>query len=57
MRLLGQVSREYEGKDGKKEYYKHWIIVPNKLIEKLGWKVGEELDMEVKHGKLVVEKD
>ena len=57
MRLLGQVSREYEGKDGKKEYYQHWIIVPNKVIEKLGWKVGEELDMEVKHGKLVVEKD
>lgn len=38
-------------------YDKFWIIVPNKLIEKLKWKEGEELEAEVKNGKLVVEND
>ena len=53
MRLLGHTSRKYKDK----EYQKHWIVIPNRIIEKLGWKVGEELEAEVKHGKLVVEKD
>ncbi len=53
MRLLSQKSREYEGK----EYKKFWIIVPNKLIDRLGWKAGEELEAEVKEDKLVVKKD
>ncbi len=43
MRLLGQVSRKY----GDTEYKKHWIIIPNKVIEKLGWKIGDELEVEV----------
>ena len=53
MRLLGHVSRKY----GETEYKKHWIIIPNKVIEKLGWKVGDELELDVKHGKLIIEKD
>lgn len=53
MRLLSQKSREYEGK----EYKKFWIIVPNKLVDKLSWKSGEELEAEVKGGKLVIKKD
>ena len=36
MRLLGQISRKYKGK----EYLKHWIVIPNKIIKKLGWKIG-----------------
>ncbi len=50
MRLLGQVSRKY----GDTEYKKHWIIVPNKVIEKLGWKIGDELEIEIRNGKIVV---
>lgn len=53
MRLLSQISREY--KDSK--YEKFWIVIPSKLIDKLGWKKGQELEAEVKDKKLVIEKD
>jgi len=53
MRLLSQISREYKGK----EYKKFWIVIPQKLIEKLGWKTGQDLDGEIKKGKLLIEKD
>lgn len=53
MKLQSQVSRVYEGK----EYTKYWVVVPSKLIDKLGWKSGEELEAEVKKKKLIIEKD
>lgn len=53
MRLLSQKSREYQGK----EYKKFWVVIPNKLVKKLGWKQGEELEAEVKGDKLIIEKD
>ena len=53
MKLLKQKSRDYEGK----AYYKYWVIIPNKLVAALGWKKGEELDVEIKDKKLVIEKD
>ena len=53
MKLIKQKGREYEGK----EYFKYLIVVPNKLIEKLGWKGGEDLEAEVKGDKLIIEKD
>ena len=53
MRLLSQISREYKGK----EYKKFWIVIPNKIIEKLGWKSGTELNADLKNGKLVINKE
>lgn len=53
MRLLSTKSREYKGK----EYRKYFIILPNKLIEKLGWKTGQDLEAEEKDNKLIIEKD
>ena len=53
MRLLSQKSREYQGK----EYKKFWIVIPNKIIEKLGWNAGDDLEAEVKKDKLIIEKD
>lgn len=53
MKLLGQVSRKYKDQ----EYKKFWVVIPNKLIEKLGWKEGEELEADVKGDKLVIEKE
>ena len=32
-------------------------VDPNKLIEKLGWKGGEDLEAEVKDKKLIIEED
>ena len=53
MRLLSQISREYKGI----EYKKFWVVISNKLVEKLGWKTGDELEAEAKGDKLVIEKD
>lgn len=53
MRLLKQNSREYNGK----QYHKHWVVIPNEIVLKLGWNEGDELKAEVKGDKLVIEKD
>ncbi len=52
MKLQKQVSRVYEGKG----YEKFWVVIPSKLIELLSWKAGQDLEGEVKEGKLIVEK-
>ena len=53
MRLQKQLSK----KIGEKEYPKWVLVIPPKYIKKLGWKGGEELEAEIKKGKLVIEKD
>ena len=53
MRLLSQISREYNGK----QYKKFWIIISKKIIEKLGWKIGDDLKPEIKGDKLIIKKD
>ena len=58
MRLQSQISREYKDKEGNdKQYEKFWIVIPSKVIKKLGWKARTELEAEIKDGKLVIEKD
>lgn len=52
MRLLSQISREYKDK----KYRKFWVVIPSRLIGKLGWKTGEDLEADVKGDKLVIEK-
>ena len=52
MRLIPQKSRAYKGK----AYYKFLIVIPSKVIKKLGWKGGEELEAETKKNKLIIEK-
>ena len=53
MRLIPQKSRDYKGK----AYYKFLIVIPSKILKKLGWEGGEELEAEVKGGKLIIDKD
>ncbi len=53
MRLQKQLSRKW----GDKEYVKYVIVIKEKLIEKLGWKEGQELEGKVKGDKLIIEKD
>lgn len=52
MKLVSQISREYKGK----KYRKFWINIPNKILKELGWKANQELNAEVKDGKLIVSK-
>jgi bifunctional DNA-binding transcriptional regulator/antitoxin component of YhaV-PrlF toxin-antitoxin module len=51
--LQSQISRVHKGK----EYVKFWIVVPHKFVHSLGWKTGEELEAEIKGGKLLVRKE
>ena len=53
MRLQTQVSR----KVGDTEYEKSWIVIPQKLLEELKWKSGQELKGEIKGEKLIIGKD
>ena len=46
-------SREYKGKS----YHKHWVVIPNSLIDKVGWKEGQDLEAEIKNGKIVISKN
>jgi bifunctional DNA-binding transcriptional regulator/antitoxin component of YhaV-PrlF toxin-antitoxin module len=52
MKLQSQVSR----KVGYTEYEKSWVVIPQKLLKLLDWKSGQELDGEVKDGKLIIKK-
>jgi len=53
MKITGHVSREYKGK----KYEKCWIVIPNKILEKLGWKRGDDIEYEIKNDKLILEKE
>lgn len=53
MKLIKQSGRIL----GNKEYFKYITVIPNKTIEELEWKGGEELKVEVKNKKLIIEKE
>lgn len=53
MRLQSQISREY--KDQK--YEKFWVVIPSKVIQKLGWKSGQELEADAEGDTLRIKKD
>lgn len=53
MKLQSQISR----KIGDIEYKKFWIILPQKMLEELGWKTGQELKAEIKEDKLILNKN
>jgi bifunctional DNA-binding transcriptional regulator/antitoxin component of YhaV-PrlF toxin-antitoxin module len=52
MKLQKQLSKIV----GKKKYYKYVIVLPQKILTKLGFRAGDELKADVKGGKLVVGK-
>ena len=52
MKLQSQISRKY----GETEYKKSWIVISEKLLKKLGWKKGQELEAEIKVDKLIIKK-
>lgn len=53
MKLQSQISREYKGT----KYEKFWVVLPTKIVQKLGWKAKQELEADVEKGKLVIEAD
>ena len=53
MKLIKQHGRKYNDTN----YYKFIVVIPNKIIEKLGWKGGEELNADLKNKKLIIQKE
>lgn len=53
MRLQKQLSRKYN----KKEYAKYVIVLKEKIVEKLGWKAGQELEAKIENDVLIIKKD
>lgn len=51
MKLLKHRGREY----GDKIYYKYTVVIPNKIIKLLKLKGGEELSVNVKGKKMIIE--
>ena len=52
MRLQEQLSR----KVGDTSYSKFVLVVKPEIVKRLGWKAGQELEAEIKEGKLIIEK-
>lgn len=53
MRLQSQISREYKGT----KYEKFWVIISSKIVKKLGWKSGQELETKTDGNKLIIERE
>ena len=53
MKLQKQLSR----KVGGKKYAKYVTVIPPATIEELGWGDGEELEIEIKDKKLIIQKN
>jgi len=52
MKILREKSREYNGKI----YFKYKINIPEKIINEAEFKLGEELDFEIKKGEIKLKK-
>jgi len=50
MKLQKQVSK----KSSKREFYKYVLVVPNKIVTKLGWQGGEELVFNITSRRLLL---
>lgn len=49
-KLQKQLAYKYK----KKHHYKYVIVIPDEAVTELGWRGGQDLDLTVKDGQLVV---
>ena len=52
MKAKLQKQLAYKYKD--KQQYKHVIVIPEEAVNELGWKGGQDLDLGVKEGQLII---
>lgn len=52
VRLQKQLSR----KIGDKEYPKYVIVIPPKAVKEAGFKEGQELNIETKNNRIIIQK-
>ncbi len=53
MKILKVKSRNYRGKS----YFKYRVNVPESVLKEAGFKVGDEIDVEVKKGEIRLKKE
>jgi hypothetical protein len=50
-KLQKQLAYKYKDKD----HFKHVIVVPEEAVNKLNWQGGQELELNIRNGRLIVE--
>jgi bifunctional DNA-binding transcriptional regulator/antitoxin component of YhaV-PrlF toxin-antitoxin module len=50
-KLQKQLAYKYK----EKRQYKHAIVIPEEAVNELGWKGGQELELNIKDGRLIAE--
>lgn len=50
-----KLQRHFAYKYKDKKHFKHVIVIPEEAIEKLAWKAGQQLELEAKDGKLIIQ--
>jgi formylmethanofuran dehydrogenase subunit D len=53
MRVKLQKQFAYKHKD--KEHFKDVVVIPERAVNELGWKRGQELELKVTNGRLILE--
>lgn len=53
MKIQKRFLRKYNNKD----YYKYMINIPPLILKEAGIKYGEEVEIKVENGKIILEKD
>ncbi len=53
-KMKAKLQKQLAYKYKEKTHYKHVIIVPDEAITELGWKGGQELDLSVQDGHLII---
>ena len=53
--MKAKLQRHFAYKYKDKKHYKHVIVIPEEAIEKLAWKAGQQLELEAKNGKLIIQ--
>lgn len=49
-----KLQKHFAYKYKEKKYYKHVIVIPEEAMNQLGWKAGEELEIKINDGKMVL---
>jgi bifunctional DNA-binding transcriptional regulator/antitoxin component of YhaV-PrlF toxin-antitoxin module len=51
-----KVQRQLSKKRGDKRYYRFTINIPEKIIKKVGFEKGQELEADTEEGKIILKK-
>ena len=53
--MKAKLQRQLAYKYKDKQHFKHVIVVPEEAVHELGWKGGQELELSIKNGRLIID--